>query len=115
MYLTRKTAVIAMAFLITVITVVSIDLLLPDANASTLRGVSTDETAQRDGIDVDNWEQTCYDGGFRDGQNKPFENEAHKECGDYGDGADRYYDGFIDGCMSVSGNTKDVCEGATDE
>lgn len=88
---------------------VFVDFLFSDVSAS------DDETAQIDGIDVDKWEQSCYDGGFRDGQNKPFENEAHKECGDYGDGADRYYDGFIDGCMSASGNTKDVCAGATDE
>ena len=27
---------------------------------------------------------------------------------------DEYYNGFIDGCMSVEGNTQDVCESATD-
>jgi hypothetical protein len=29
-------------------------------------------------------------------------------------GADEYYDAFIEGCMSVEGNTRDVCEAATD-
>jgi hypothetical protein len=109
MYHTNKTIVFALTFLLTAAPMIFVDFLFFDVSAS------DDETAQRDGIDVDKWEQTCYDGGFKDGQNKPFENEAHKECGDYGDGADRYYDGFIDGCMSVSGNTKDVCAGATDQ
>jgi hypothetical protein len=27
---------------------------------------------------------------------------------------DAYYDAFIEGCMSVEGNTRDVCEAATD-
>ncbi len=26
----------------------------------------------------------------------------------------RYYQGFIDGCMSVEGNTREVCESSTD-
>jgi hypothetical protein len=79
---------------------------MPNAYAS-------DETEQRDGIDINKWQRTCYEGGVRDGKNGPFENEAYKECGDYGNGAERYYEGFIDGCEDA-GNTKDVCESATD-
>jgi hypothetical protein len=43
---------------------------MPNAYAS-------DETEQRDGIDINKWEGTCYEGGVRDGKNGPFENEAY--------------------------------------
>jgi len=26
---------------------------------------------------------------------------AYEECGDFGDGAEKYYNGFIDGCLSA--------------
>jgi hypothetical protein len=53
----------------------------------------------------------CYRAGYDDGRAGPFDSEVyHDNC----TGERRYYDGFIDGCMSVSGITKDVCEGATD-
>ena len=35
-------------------------------------------------------------------------------CEEVVGGADAYYEGFIEGCMSVEGNTRDVCELATD-
>ena len=46
--------------------------------------------------------------GYEDEQNGPFNHDKHNECGRF------YYDAFIDGCLSVSGNTRDVCESATD-
>lgn len=52
----------------------------------------------------------CYKAGYKDGQNGPFDTEIyHDNC----EGKGKYYDGFIDGCMS-EGNTRDVCESATD-
>ena len=34
-------------------------------------------------------------------------------CGDEATGDKAYLDGFVDGCMSIEGNTRDVCESAT--
>lgn len=55
----------------------------------------------------------CYNSGYNDGQNGPFSQGTYDHCGE-GNGDDDYYSGFIDGCMSVEGNTRDVCESATD-
>jgi hypothetical protein len=55
--------------------------------------------------------QDCYDDGYEDGRNNPFDHERNSGCDDYGRA---YYEGFIDGCVSVEGNTGDVCESATD-
>jgi hypothetical protein len=56
---------------------------------------------------------SCYDSGYDDGQNGPFSQGTYDHCGEgYGD--DDYYEGFIDGCISVEDNTRDVCESATD-
>ena len=60
------------------------------------------------------WIDSCYDSGYRDGQNGPFGEGTYDHCGDQTGGDRAYYDGFIDGCMSVEGNTRDVCESATD-
>ena len=48
------------------------------------------------------------------GQNGPFSVDTYDHCGDEKGGDEAYYKGFIDGCMPVEGNTKDVCESATD-
>jgi hypothetical protein len=50
----------------------------------------------------------CEGDGLYDGKNNPFSQELYGMCGD------PYYQGFIEGCMSVEGNTRDVCESATD-
>ena len=42
--------------------------------------------------------------GFRDGKKYPFNQDTY----------DDYYRGFIKGCMSVEGNTREACEMATD-
>jgi hypothetical protein len=56
---------------------------------------------------------SCYDAGYNDGQNNPFNHDTYDDCADE-DGGDRvYYDGFIDGCMDAD-NSRDVCEQATD-
>ena len=51
---------------------------------------------------------SCEGDGLYDGKNNPFSQELYEMCGD------TYYDSFIEGCMSVEGNTRDECEQATD-
>jgi hypothetical protein len=55
--------------------------------------------------------RVCYDDGFEDGLNNPFDHERNNGCNDYGRA---YYDGFVDGCTSVEGNTREICEKFTD-
>jgi hypothetical protein len=62
----------------------------------------------------DELNDSCYNAGFSDGQNEPFSQSTYDHCGDEPGGADAYYEGFIDGCMVVEGNTRDICESATD-
>jgi hypothetical protein len=50
----------------------------------------------------------CEGDGLYDGKNGQFSQGLYDMCGD------TYYDAFIEGCMSVEGNTRDVCESATD-
>jgi hypothetical protein len=80
--------------------------------------ISQDEEGNDDGDEEDgggaDWRNSCYDSGYRAGQDGPFSQPTYDHCGDEYNGDDSYYDGFIDGCMSVSGNTMDVCESATD-
>jgi hypothetical protein len=51
---------------------------------------------------------SCIGDGHDDGRNNPFSQEIYDICGK------TYYDAFIEGCMSVEGNTREVCESATD-
>ena len=51
---------------------------------------------------------SCYDRGYIDGEDNPFNQRTYDRCGD------DYYQGFIQGCRSVEGNTRDTCESATD-
>jgi hypothetical protein len=60
------------------------------------------------------WNDSCYDAGYDDGQNNPFNHDTYDHCADEEGGDQAYYDGFIDGCMSVEGNTRGICESATD-
>lgn len=53
-------------------------------------------------------EVSCYDRGYIDGEDHPFSQNTYDRCGD------DYYQGFINGCMSVDGNSRDTCESATD-
>ena len=50
----------------------------------------------------------CEGDGLYDGKNNPFSQEFYEMCGQV------YYDAFIEGCMSVENNTREVCESATD-
>lgn len=54
------------------------------------------------------YKASCGNAGYDDGQNGGFDNSKHDECGKF------YYDAFVEGCMQVEGNTKDVCESASD-
>jgi hypothetical protein len=51
---------------------------------------------------------SCKNDGIYDGKNNPFSQGLYDMCGD------TYYDAYVKGCMSVEGNTRDVCEPATD-
>ena len=51
---------------------------------------------------------SCQNDGLYDGKNNPFSQELFEMCGN------TYHDAYIEGCMSVQGNTRDVCESATD-
>ena len=53
----------------------------------------------------------CWDDGYEDGRNNLFDHDRNRGCDDYGRS---YYEGFIAGCVSVEGNTEEVCESATD-
>lgn len=75
---------------------------------------TTDEGGYDDGSDNEEWSHGCYDSGYKAGQNGPFSQDTYDHCGDEIGGDDAYYLGFIDSCMSVEGNTRDVCESATD-
>lgn len=70
-------------------------------------------TSSQTDLAEEDYDPECYDSGFRDGQDRPFSQGTYDHCGE-GNGDDDYYEGFIDGCMSVQGNTRDVCESATD-
>jgi hypothetical protein len=51
---------------------------------------------------------SCYERGIIDGEDHPFNQITYDNC------RDQYYQGFIEGCISVDGNSRDVCESATD-
>jgi hypothetical protein len=68
----------------------------------------------RDGSQIQNYkdcpdhEDGCYNSGFNDGQDHPFDQIKFDECGS------TYYSGFLSGCRSVQGNDVEICEIATD-
>ena len=51
---------------------------------------------------------SCENDGLDDGKNNPFSQGLYDMCGD------TYYDSYIKGCMSIEGNTQEICESATD-
>jgi hypothetical protein len=53
-------------------------------------------------------EVSCFERGVVDGEDHPFNQRTYDNCGD------EYYQGFLEGCMSVEGNNMEVCESATD-
>lgn len=50
----------------------------------------------------------CEGDGLYDRKNNPFSPEFYEMCGQI------YYDAFIEGCMAIENNTREVCESATD-
>jgi hypothetical protein len=56
----------------------------------------------------------CEADGYEAGRDDSFSQKLYETCEEVVGGADAYYEGFIEGCMSVEGNTRDVCELATD-
>ncbi|MFY9965979.1 MAG: hypothetical protein WAK50_09600 [Nitrososphaeraceae archaeon] len=59
--------------------------------------------------------QDCYDAGYKDGRDSPFDGGANDICRQFTDDqGNPYYSGFIYECMSVQSNTMDGCESATD-
>lgn len=87
-------------FLVTITVVVALTFLLGTVN-STVFATSNEANAGDDG-------GNCREIGYSDGRNGDFDH------GIYNDGCeDVYLDGFIDGCLDA-GNTRDVCESATD-
>ena len=57
----------------------------------------------------------CFNEGYTDGRDNPFSLEKFRDCGgSMGAENNAYYNGFVAGCLSVSGNTAEGCEQATD-
>lgn len=81
----------------------------------TLVVFATSDEASSDNVDNNNddWNESCKDAGYDHGRDASFSQDTHDHCGDETGGDEAYYDGFIDGCMSVEGNTRDMCESAT--
>jgi hypothetical protein len=50
-----------------------------------------------------------FDRGIIDGKDHPFNQGTYSKCGD------GYYEGYIEGCTFVDGNTADICERSTDK
>ena len=67
---------------------------------STVFATSNESDAGDDGNNGD-WNESCKDSGYDDGQNHAFQVGTYDHCGDESGGDWAYYDGFIDGCMSV--------------
>ncbi|WP_186434095.1 hypothetical protein [Candidatus Nitrosocosmicus arcticus] len=55
-----------------------------------------------------NDEVSCFERGLIDGEDHPFSQSTNAKCGD------DYYQGFLQGCTSVDGNSRDICESVTD-
>lgn len=64
----------------------------------------------------------CWVDGYDDGQDNPFSQDRHRDCifnvekseSDLCCNGKPYYEGFVDGCMDVEGNTEEICERFTD-
>jgi hypothetical protein len=76
-----------------------------------LMGTALTTTTAYAGTD---WKDSCRDAGYDDGQNEPFSQGTYDHCGEEEGGDDAYYKGFIDGCKSVEGNSKEDCETAVE-
>lgn len=87
--------------------------------AATVLTTTTTTTAYAGGAALDYDERyehipgapQCWFDGYADGEDSSYNQDKGDECKDKGN---QYYVAFIYGCLSVEGNTKDVCESATD-
>jgi hypothetical protein len=78
-------------------------------------GASDDRDERAGSTEILSNAQDCYDAAYGDGQDFPFDQGANDFCRQFTDDqGNPYYTGFIDGCVSVQGNTLDICESATD-
>jgi len=59
-------------------------------------------------VNANSNEVSCFERGIVDGEDHPFNQRTYDKCGN------DYYQGFLDGCMSVEGNNREVCDSATD-
>ena len=50
----------------------------------------------------------CFNSGVSDGKDHPFDASRFDRCGQ------DYENGFLKGCLSVQGNTKEVCSSVED-
>jgi hypothetical protein len=86
----------------TSVTMVAIILILvhgsPDGNIS----------AKKSGNDEINNPDRCFQAGKDDGRDSGFSQSEFDTCGS------SYEHGFMKGCLSVDGNTRDACNGAED-
>lgn len=68
------------------------------------------DSVNEDDRDKESSSSSCYERGVDDGKNDDFDHDLFEhECSNN----DRYYEGFIDGCIDA-GNTRDICERFTD-
>jgi hypothetical protein len=56
----------------------------------------------------------CHNLGYEDRQNGSFSEDAFQDNCVILNRVNRDYQGFINGCMSVEGNNREVCESATE-
>jgi hypothetical protein len=75
--------------------------------------VQCSDVSDSESNELADWNDSCRDAGYNDGQNGPFNQPTYDHCGDEEGGDDAYFNGFINGCIDA-GNTRDVCEQATD-
>ena len=64
--------------------------------------------AKKSSDDATSNSDRCFQAGKDDGRNNGFSQSEFDNCGP------SYEHGFMKGCMSVEGNTKDVCNSAED-
>jgi hypothetical protein len=76
------------------------------------------DACSNDNSNSDSGDETdgCFDEGYDDGRDNPFDTDEYDKCGGSsgGPGNNAYYNGFVSGCLSVKGNTAEICESATD-
>ena len=83
-----------------------------NVNATTAEDDPDTETNENDFAEI---RESCYDQGVEDGKNSPFSRQTYNHCGDDNSGGDdAYLEGFVNGCMDVAGNSKEMCNSATD-